>query len=255
MSFRYDLTAVELLKLLGYTEPVGKDALAQAERENNLKLPPALFEFLSLAADSPLFSTADIWTKKRFFLWFLYRDIQDWIDCDKDYWEREPWKYADNEYYQLYKLPKEQWGDRVPNYLLIGSDFGAGISKMGIRLDELDRDDPPVYMYIEGNPLANWTMLDGHVSGFLMRCICDVLCCGEYDTGAEVLEKLGWTSDEAYPEDFPELEFDAMMKQNSMYGGDAVCGCAYDEANNLLVSARIDKEDNRNSKMMVYRKA
>lgn len=37
MSFRYDLTAVEILKLLGYTEPVGKDTLLQAEREKNLK--------------------------------------------------------------------------------------------------------------------------------------------------------------------------------------------------------------------------
>ena len=55
MSFQYDLTAVEILKLLGYTEPVGKDALLQAEREENLKLPPALFEFWSLAADCPLF--------------------------------------------------------------------------------------------------------------------------------------------------------------------------------------------------------
>ena len=63
MSFRYDLTAVEILKLLGYTEPVGKDTLLQAEREKNLKLPPALFEFWSLAADSTLFETADIWTK------------------------------------------------------------------------------------------------------------------------------------------------------------------------------------------------
>ena len=57
MSFRYDLTAVEILKLLGYTEPVGKDTLLQAEREKNLKLPPALFEFWSLAADE----------KKKFF--------------------------------------------------------------------------------------------------------------------------------------------------------------------------------------------
>lgn len=32
MSVRYDLTAVEILKLLGYTEPVGKDALLQADK-------------------------------------------------------------------------------------------------------------------------------------------------------------------------------------------------------------------------------
>ena len=57
MSFRYDLTAIEILRLLGYTEPVGEAALLKAEQEKNLKLPPALFEFWSLAADSPLFKT------------------------------------------------------------------------------------------------------------------------------------------------------------------------------------------------------
>ena len=67
MSVRYDLTAVEILKLLGYTEPVGKDAILQAEQDKAVKLPHALFEFWSLAADRPLFETADIWTKKRDF--------------------------------------------------------------------------------------------------------------------------------------------------------------------------------------------
>ena len=144
MSFRYDLTAVEILKLLGYTEPVGKDTLLQAEREKNLKLPPALFEFWSLAADSTLFETADIWTKRRDFCWFSYDSIQEWIDGDKEYWEKDPQKYADNEYYQLYKLPKVEWGSYVPNYLQIGSDYGAGISKFGICLGEIEQVDPQI---------------------------------------------------------------------------------------------------------------
>ena len=125
MSFRYDLTAIEILRLLGYTEPVGKDVLLKAEQEKNLKLPPALFEFWSLAADSPLFKTADIWTKKRDFFWLSYDSIQEWIDSEKEYWEKAPQKYADNEYYQLSKLPREQWGSRVENYLQIVSDYGA----------------------------------------------------------------------------------------------------------------------------------
>jgi len=90
MSVRYDLTAVEILKLLGYTEPVGKDAILQAEQDKAVKLPHALFEFWSLAADCPLFETADIWTKKRDFFWFTYNDIQEWIDCEKKYWEKAP---------------------------------------------------------------------------------------------------------------------------------------------------------------------
>ena len=48
-------------------------------------------------------------------------------------------------------------------------------------------------------------MLDSHLSAFLMRSICDVLCCGEYDTATLVLEEMGWTVDEAYQEDFPLL--------------------------------------------------
>ena len=228
MSFRYDLTAIDILKLLGYTEPVGRDALLKTECEKNLKLPPILFEFWSLAADSPLFKTADIWTKKRDFFWFSYDSIQEWIDSDKEYWEKEPQKYADNEYYQFYKLPREKWGSRVENYLQIGSDFGAGISKLGIRLNEM--------------------------SDFLMRSICDVLCCGEYDTAARVLEKMGWIVDEAYQEDFPTLDMDALLKQRSEYGADAVCGCAYDEEKHLLIAAKIDKADSRNRRIMIYRK-
>lgn len=254
MSFRYDLTAVEILKLLGYTEPVGKDALLQAEHDKNVKLPPALFEFWSLAADSPLFGTADIWTKKRDFFWFSYDSIQEWIDNDKEYWEKAPQQYAGNEYYQFYKLPKEEWGSRVENYLQIGSDFGAGISKSGIRLSEIGQDNPPVYILIEEDTLTEWNILDGQLSDFLMRSVCDVLCCGEYDTAARVLEKRGWTVAETYQEDFPALDMDALLKQKSEYGADAVCGCAYDEEKHLLIAAKMDKADSRNCKMMTYRK-
>ena len=96
--------------------------------------------------------------------------------------------------------------------------------------------------------------LDDHLSDFLMRSICDVLCCGEYDTAARVLEKMGWLVDEVYQEDFPTLDMDALLKQRSEYGADAVCGCAYDEEKQLLLAAKIDKADSRNSRIMIYRK-
>lgn len=197
MSVRYDLTAVEILKLLGYTEPVGKDAILQAEQDKAVKLPHALFEFWSLAADRPLFETADIWTKKRDFFWFTYNDIQEWIDCEKKYWEKAPQKYAS---------------------------------------------------------LADWKVIDNHLSDFLMRSICDVLCCGEYDTAVDVLKEMGWVSEEAYPEYFPALDMEALLKQKSEYGADAVCGCAYDEEKHLLIAVKVDRADSRNGRMMTYRK-
>lgn len=254
MSFRYDLTAVQILNLLGYTEPVGKDALSQAEKEKNIKLPSALFEFLSLAADSPLFKTADIWTGKVGSLFFSYDSIQEWIDGDKEYWDRDPEKYADNEYYQFYKTPKDEWEKRVPNYLLIGSDYGAGIARFGIRLDQFGQEEPPVFMLIEDDSLADWKLFDEHLSDFLMRALCDVLCCGEYDTAERVLGKMGWTAEQIYPEDIPGLDMDAVLKYKSDYGADAVCGCAYDEEKDFLVSVKIDREDNGNCIIMTYRK-
>lgn len=165
-----------------------------------------------------------------------------------------PQEYADNEYYQLYKLPKEEWGSYVPNYLQIGSDYGAGISKFGICLGEIGQADPPVYILIEGDSITEWNMLDSHLSAFLMRSVCDVLSCGEYDTAAPVLEKMGWTADEAYQENFPTLDMDALLKQRSEYGADAVCGCAYDEEKHLLIAAKIDRADSRNGRMMAYQK-
>lgn len=97
-------------------------------------------------------------------------------------------------------------------------------------------------------------MLDSHLSAFLMRSVCDVLSCGEYDTAAGVLEKMGWVVDEAYQEDFPALDMDALLKQRSEYGADAVCGCAYDKEKHLLIVAKIDRDDRRNSRIMTYRK-
>ena len=136
----------------------------------------------------------------------------------------------------------------------IGSDYGAGISKSGIRLNGIEQDNPPVYILIEEDTLTEWNRLDDHLSDFLMRSICDVLCCGEYDTAARVLEKMGWLVDEVYQEDFPTLDMDALLKQRSEYGADAVCGCAYDEEKQLLLAAKIDKADSRNRRIMIYRK-
>lgn len=87
MDFRYDFTAIEILKLLGYTTPVGKENLICAEQEKHLKLPSILFEFWSLAENCPLLSTADLWTTNLDSLCLLYEQIQEIIDEDKEYWD------------------------------------------------------------------------------------------------------------------------------------------------------------------------
>jgi len=85
MSIKYDLTAIEILKLLGYSKPIGKENLEVFEKEKDLKLPSCLFDFLSVAYDNPLLTTADIWTG----LYFSYEDIEERIEDDKEYWKKK----------------------------------------------------------------------------------------------------------------------------------------------------------------------
>ena len=255
MGFNYNLTALQVLQQLGYTEPIGQAALTQMQQEKNFKLPAVLFEFLSFAQDCPLLSTADIWTEGQDSLFTLYEEIQEMIEEDKDYWEENPEK-AESEFYQFYKLPKEQWESRVPDYLQIGSDYGAGVVRFGIRLSDLEQDDPPVYMNHECDSLTDWKLWSKSVSSYLMMVLCDALCCGEYDTAGSVLEEQGWESRELSKKDFSELvgEPAAMLKVASMYGADALCGCAYDEGQDLLVVALVDKEDDDYFYGLKYRK-
>ena len=49
MDIQYDLSATELLKILGYTQPAGRDFLDGLKREKQIPLPPVYTEFMELA--------------------------------------------------------------------------------------------------------------------------------------------------------------------------------------------------------------
>ena len=151
MSIKYDLTAFEILKLLGYSNPIGKESLEVFKKENNLKLSSYLFEFLSVVYNNPLFATADIWNS----LYFSYEDIEERIEEDKEYWAENPDEYIEDEYFKFSKTPKEQWSDYVPNYLQIGSDYSAGVVVFGICEKDLELENPPVYMLHEADEITD----------------------------------------------------------------------------------------------------
>ena len=46
MAIKYNLTPIEVVKLFGYTEPAAKEELELFEKENHIKLPKLLFDFL-----------------------------------------------------------------------------------------------------------------------------------------------------------------------------------------------------------------
>lgn len=240
MAIKFNLTATEILRRLGYTESTGKTMFETFERKNNLKLPDCLFEFLCLANQSPLFSTADIWTECE--PRFSYTDIEERIEEDKDDWQEHPKDCAEDEYFQYFQLPKEQWPTRVSNYLQIGSDFGAGVVTFGIRLEDLPQENPPVYLLNEASSLENWTQISDSLSEFLMSVMCDILSCVMYDTAKHVLPKLGWRvqtcmNSEEVKRGLSEnnIDLSAMKKYKSFYGDHVDAYCGYDEQTQTIL--------------------
>ena len=190
MAIQYHPAPIDILKFLGCTERKGEMFLEDFASKNNIKLPPLLFDFLSLAWEHPLFRTSDLWVSDR--LGFYYEELEETIEEWEEDWKEDPQAYEEDFLYQMSKIPKEQWPERVPDYLQIGSDYGAGVVTFGICVSDLDQPDPPVYRLHEADEENEWVLMDESLSMFLMRVLADTLSCSEYDTAMRVLEKAGW---------------------------------------------------------------
>ncbi len=226
MAIKYNLTPIEVVKLFGYTEPAAKEELELFEKENHIKLPRLLFDFLSLVRNKELLSTADIWVNSDSLPYFSYQYIEEGIeDCREDFDDPEFCK--ENAFYPYSKIPKEQWSELVENYLQIGSDYSAGVVFYGIKEKELALENPPVYMQHEADELADWKLIACTLSEYLMCVLLDALVGVEYTTAQEVLNENGW---EFYQEDYAseeevkkelskkKIDLSAMGKNMTFYG-------------------------------------
>ena len=61
---KYDLSAVEMLKMLGYDQPTGGEWLEKLKLEKQIRLPKAYIEFMELMVDCPLLGTSNLWIGK-----------------------------------------------------------------------------------------------------------------------------------------------------------------------------------------------
>lgn len=239
------LTATEIVEFLNLKKPIDKAHLEDFEKLNHVKLPQPLFQFMLVASNNPLFSTSDIWNDVNLFR-FFYEDIEEKIGEEQEYWEIEPKNYSDDEYFQFAQLPKEKWPEKCCNYLEIGSDFGAGIATLGIRIADLKCDDPPIYMNHEENRLTDWEPCYDNLSDYLRAVTCDALLCVDYHTAQKVLEKDGWKfreykdSAEVEPLLFRNaIDLLALYKFASFHAGDILCCCS--EAENTLFVIKSEK--------------
>ena len=243
MPVNYNITACQALKILGYANPESGKFLDGIEEEYNIKLPAVLRDFYKQAYGCPLLSTADIWTDK---FYTLYEVIEEQIEEFKEEYKDNPEEGADDEYYQfsqsMAEIPREEWKEHVKNYLEIGSDYGAGVVNYGICIDDLDKEDPPVYYLNEDDEMTDWKLLCNTLSGYFMLILCDTLLCKQYRTAWEVLTKDGWDyniyeSDEI-EETAGEIGVDlSALKPQVLSWGEVTCG--YNEERKMIVAACI----------------
>lgn len=238
MAINYHPTPVEMIQLFGYTEPLAKKELELFEKDNHLKLPKLLFDFLSLVRNQELLSTADIWVDRDSLPYFSYQYIADGIeDCREDFDDPEFCK--ENAFYPYAKIPEEQWPEFVENYLQIGSDYSAGVVFYGIKEKDLALENPPVYMLHEANELADWKLIAHTLSEYLMCVLLDALAGAEYTTAQEVLSENGWKfyadeyANEAEVRELlsgEKIDVSAMGKNMTFYGtGDSFYRYCLDE--------------------------
>lgn len=75
---------------------------------------------------------------------------------------------------------------------MIGSDYGAGVVSFGIRIQDLQEEDPPVFMNHEADDITEWKKMYEHLSDYLLEAVLTALACIDYSTAQDALEEKGW---------------------------------------------------------------
>lgn len=236
MSVNYDLTAVQVIGMLGYNKPSGDTMINEFEHGYNINMPASLSSFLRIAYDCPMLSTCDL--KVSGSLGFLYEEIETIIEERKEEWEEDAEWREEDDYYKYSKIPKESWHEYTKDYLILGSDYGAGVVTYGICKDDMDKEDPPLYLLFEDNEPAGWELFSDTLSSFLMMQICYVLLGIEYDTAKRVLIENGWNyrlyeGKEAVKK-INAMGIDIQQAKKQLSWDDRELVCGYDEETKAL---------------------
>ena len=245
MPVNYDLTADQVLRILGYNKPSGDTMINQFEREYNIKMPGSLSSFLRIAYECPMLSTCDL--KVSGSPGFLYEEIKTIIEERREEWNEDPEWCEEDDYYIYSKIPKEDWYKYTKDYLITGSGYGTGVVTYGICKDDMDKEDPPLYLLFEDNEPAGWELCSDTLTDFLMMQICYVILGIEYDTAEKVLIENGWNyklyeGDKAVKRiNTMGIDMQQAKKQLSWDERELVCGYDY-VAKELFIISNSDNE-------------
>lgn len=245
-TMQYNLSAVEMLRILGYTQSTCADWLEKLKQDNHINLPKAYTEFMELMADCPLLATSNLWVGKMErrgaprIPHTYYDELSEMIDDRKGRWSKRPGKY-EHTLYELSQLPADQWPEKIANYFVIGSDYANGMGEFGICMEDMEKDDPPVYWHKDGDDFSKWKLENDALSDFLLNVLIEVLACVDYQTAEYELETRGWRCQEYY--DLKKDDWVASKSVLKRYGIDYSTVKKY-KANSGKVFCCYDREKN-----------
>lgn len=197
----YQQSAIDVLKTLGFSPDNGTEFLNKLRETLQLPLPQAYTDFMAYAANAPLFGTSDLWVGQMvpslMEPYTLYSLLQEEIEDRKETWEEEE-EERKGVLYELSQRSEADWPELMENFLIIGSDYAAGIALIGIRIQDLSQPDPSVYWCNQDVDISKWHIVEEHLSDFLFSVLTKVLGCIDYDTAERALEEYGWEYEEYF---------------------------------------------------------
>lgn len=154
MAIKYNLSLHELMDFLygqdyeGFTE----QEIQAVEHKIGVKLPTAYRNFLLKYGENTIYNAFNDLFNSLEDIHTSYQIIDDILaGLEEDFKESirtgNQEEYADNPYFTLWQLPREEWHTITQNYVLIGCD-PEGIAYEGYLLADLldGNPDPPIYL-------------------------------------------------------------------------------------------------------------
>ncbi len=203
MAMVYNLSAIQIIKTLGYNQSSETQWLKNLKQKNHIELPQTYRDFMELMVDSHLLGTSNLWVGKmahgtdipHMYYDYLNEEIQDRTNR----WSKYPTKWEQS-LFNLSQIPISDWGEQAEDYLVIGSDYGGGVGIFGIKKQDLKEEDPPVYWhkYSDCITISEWKLEYEKLSDFLLNVLAEALACVDYQSAEDALEQKGWIYEEYF---------------------------------------------------------
>lgn len=231
---KYELSIPELMNFFAKDGHHGfsVEEIGRAEQRLGVSLPPVYRDFLASYGQDPInthlhqiFSPEEIVTTYQ----LIEDTLKDWTpEFEIAVRDGRVEDYADNGYFKLWRLPREQWPTVTENYLLIWCE-NQGVWNAGYRMEDLltGEKDPPVYISTEDDFITFrlcarstedflWEMLRQAADGFFPS------------SRKTVREEIKATLEAA------QVEPRRLMVERSLNGWNYFSGSCLDEEKNIL---------------------